>query len=248
MARHPFRVVGRLLWLGWIVVTGVLDFLFHLGFGGKNSRTRRAVFLQRHCRRALKMFRLQPQVDGTVPTRGLLISNHLSYLDILLISSITPAVFVSKRDVKYWPVFGQFASMAGTVYVDRERRTQVGDVNDEIQQALDAGALVVLFPEGTSSGGESVLPFKSALLQPAAGQKHPISVGCIRYAIDDGDAADEVCYWGDDTFFPHMLNLMGKQQVRATVRFASVRSMTEDRKELARQLRDEVLALKSGKR
>jgi len=245
MARHPFRIIGRLTWLGWIVLSGLVGFLFCCAGRSNDSRSRRARWLQRHCRRAVKIFRLDPQVEGQVPSRGLLISNHLGYLDILVLSSITPAVFVSKRDVKYWPVFGQFASMAGTVYVDRERRTQVGDVNSEIQQALDDGALVVLFPEGTSSGGDRVLPFKSALLQPAAGQRHPISVACIRYDVDDGNAADDVCYWGDDTFFPHMLNLLGKHTVRATVRFASFQATPTDRKELARQLRDEVLKLKT---
>jgi len=239
-----FRIIGRLFWLAWVVTTGLLDFLCRCAFRKKDSRPRRARWLQCHCRRALKIFRLYPQADGPVPSRGLLISNHLGYLDILVLSSITPAVFVSKLDVKYWPVFGQFASLAGTVYVDRQRRTQVGDVNDEIQQALDDGALVVLFPEGTSSGGESVLPFKSALLQPAAGQKHPIATACIRYDVDDGNAADDICYWGDDTFFPHMLGVLGKHTVRATVRFGSFQATTTDRKELARQLRDEVLKLK----
>lgn len=193
----------------------------------------------------MNTFNLRPQVIGAVPSRGLLISNHMGYLDIAVLASIMPAVFVSKRDVKFWPVFGQFAQMGGTVFVDRARRTQVGDVNDEIQAALDDGALVVLFPEGTSSGGETVLPFKSALLQPAAGQAHPLSVCCIQYDLDDGNAAEDVCYWGDDTFLPHMLNLLGKRTLRATVRFAPFQSTTTDRKELARELREEVLKLKN---
>lgn len=241
---HPFRVIGRFLWLAEVVLAGLFDFLLRCAFRRKKARRIRAVWLQRHCRRALNIFKLKPQISGTVPAHGLLISNHLSYLDILVISSITPAVFVSKREVKFWPVFGQFAQMGGTVFVDRSRRTQVGDINDEIQNALDDGALVVLFPEGTSSNGQSVLPFKTALLQPAIGHPHPLAVGCIQYALDDGDPSDDVCYWGNDTFFPHMINLMSKRTVRATVRFAPVQSVTADRKELARQLRDAVLKLK----
>lgn len=223
----------------------MIDFLFRCAFQ-KNFRFARALWLQRHCRRTLKMFGLKPEICGEIPWRGLLISNHLSYLDILLISSITPAVFVSKREVKFWPVFGQFAQMAGTLFVDRRHRLQVGEMNSEIQNALDAGALVVLFPEGTSSNGETVLPFKSALLEPAVGQTHPVSVAAIQYALDDGDAGDEVCYWGDDTFFPHMLNLLGKRAVKATVRFAPFSTFFADRKELARQLREASLRLKSS--
>ena len=123
---------------------------------------------------------------------------------------------------------------------------QVGRVNDEIQAALNQGALVVLFPEGASSNGQTVLPFKSALLEPAAQPAHPLSVGAIQYTIEDGDVGDEVCYWGDHTFFPHLLNLLGKRAVRATVRFAPVQRTGADRKQLARQLRGEILRLKNS--
>ena len=167
-----------------VVLVGLADFPFRCAFRKNNSRARRAAWLQRHCRRALDIFPLKPRAAGPVPSRGLLISNHLGYLDILVLSAITPAVFVSKREVKFWPVFGQFAQMAGTLFVNRERRTQVGHVNDEIQNALDDGALVVLFPEGKSSNGADVLPFKSALLEPAARRTgaavrrlHPIRAG-----------------------------------------------------------------------
>jgi 1-acyl-sn-glycerol-3-phosphate acyltransferase len=169
----------------------------------------------------------------------------LSYLDILVLASLAPAVFVAKREVKSWPVMGLLAQLGGTLFVDRERRTQVGEVNDEIQAALDGGALVVLFPEGTSSDGQTVLPFKSSLLEPATQQKHPLTVGRLRYAITDGDAGAEVCYWGDAVFFPHLLNLLGKRAVRVSVRFARIQNHGADRKELARQLHAEVLGLKN---
>ena len=240
------RVTGRFFWLGVIIIGALADFSIHCAFRGKNSRLTRALWLQRHCRCILNIFKLKPQVAGTIPSHGLLISNHLSYLDILVISAITPAVFVAKREIKFWPVFGQFAQMAGTLFVDRARRTQVGEMNLEIQNALDDGALVVLFPEGTSSNGETVLPFKSALLQPAVGKTNSLFVACIRYALDDGDVGEEICYWGGHTFFPHMLNLMGKRAVRAAVRFAPSEIQTADRKELARQLRDAVLKLKNN--
>lgn len=117
-------------------------------------------------------------------------------------------------------------------------------MNREIQDALDSGALVVLFAEGTSSNGDGVLPFKSALLEPAAESSLPLSVACIQYALDDGDAGREICYWGGHTFFPHMLNLLGKRTVRATVRFAEFPRTGADRKTLARELREEVMRLK----
>ena len=245
--RHPLRVTGRFFWFVGVVICAVLDFSIHLGFRPKKSaQLQRARWLHRHSRRALSIFRLKPRVLGEIPTRGLLVSNHLSYLDILVISAITPAIFVAKREVKFWPVVGSLAQMGGTLFIDRARRTQVGEMNDQIQNALDGGALVVLFPEGTSSNGQTVLPFKSPLLEPAARQTHPLTVGCVQYALDDGDVDTEVCYWGDHTFFPHLLNLLGKRAVRGTVTFAAFPPTGADRKELARQLREEILKLKSG--
>jgi 1-acyl-sn-glycerol-3-phosphate acyltransferase len=108
---------------------------------------------------------------------------------------------------------------------------------------LQNNVLVILFPEGTSSGGQGVLPFKSSLLEPATQQTHSLSVGRIHYELDDGDPVEEVCYWRDMTLAPHLLNLLSKQGIRASVRLAAVRDGSTDRKELARQLHAEVLKL-----
>jgi len=212
----------------------------------KSTPVARALWVQRHARRLLKIFKLEPQVAGPVPTRGLHVSNHLGYLDILLLASITPAVFVSKSEIKSWPLVGWLTQMGGTLFVNRERRGQVGRMNYEIQAALDRGALVVLFPEGTSSNGEKVLPFRSSLLESVAQTSHPLSISAIQYAIEDGDASEDVCYWGEHTFLPHLLNLLGKRAVRATVHFAPFQRTGTDRKLLAVQLREEILKLKKG--
>jgi 1-acyl-sn-glycerol-3-phosphate acyltransferase len=246
LRRHPLRVTGRFFWFVGVVLAAIFDFLFRCAFRPNNSKPAvRALWLQRHSRRVLKIFKLEVRTAGPVPARGLLVSNHLGYLDIFLLASIAPVVFVSKREIKSWPVVGWLTQMGGTLFVDRERRVHVGQVNDEIQAALNRGALVVLFPEGGSSNGQTVLPFKSSLLEPAAQTTHPLSVSAIQYAIEDGDVVREVCYWGDHTFFPHLLNLLGKRTVRANVRFAPVQRTGVDRKQLAVQLREEILKLKT---
>jgi 1-acyl-sn-glycerol-3-phosphate acyltransferase len=246
LRQHPLRVTGRFLWFVGVVVAAVFDFLFRCAFRPENSApTTRALWLQRHSRRVLKIFNLEARAYGPVPTSGLLVSNHLGYLDIFVLASLAPIVFVAKREIKFWPVIGWLTQMGGTLFVDRERRAHVGQVNDEIKSALDQGALVVLFPEGGSSNGQTVLPFKSSLLEPAVQPAHPLSVSAIQYTIEDGDVIREVCYWGDHTFFPHLLNLLGKRAVRATVRFAPVQRTGADRKQLAVQLREEILKLKT---
>ena len=247
LLRHPLRVIGRVLWFAGALLVALPDYLARCAFREKNAALpARALWLQRTSRRLLKIFKMEPQVAGPVPSRGLLVSNHQGYLDILVLSATTPAVFVSKREVKFWPVFGLFAQLAGTLFIDRERRTRVGGMNREIQNALDEGALVVLFAEGTSSNGDGVLPFKSALLEPAARSPQPLTVACIQYALDDGDAREEICYWGDHTLVPHILNLLGKRTVRAAVRFAEFPRTGSDRKTLARELREKILRLKTG--
>ena len=241
-----FRAAGRLGWFAFEVLVILLNYLFTTAFAPqKSKRFARAAWLHRSSRRHLKIFGYSADVAGAIPKNGLLVSNHLSYLDILAISATTPAVFVSKADVRRWPLFGWLAALAGTVFVERERRTLVVEVNREIQTALDAGVLVVIFPEGTSSNGETVLPFRTSLLEPAARGGHEISVGWIHYELDDGDARQEVCYWGDHSFFPHLINLLGKKSVRATLRFGKFHHTTADRKELAKQLHAAVLELKT---
>ncbi|HTQ49404.1 MAG TPA: lysophospholipid acyltransferase family protein [Candidatus Acidoferrales bacterium] len=247
LRRHPLRVITRLARLAVAITISLLDYLFRCAFRRPDAKlAARAAWLHRASGRTLRFFRIKTQATGPVPVGGLLISNHLSYLDILVLSSLTPAVFVSKHDVKFWPVFGQFAVLGGTVFVDRARRFQVGRVNEEITGALNQGALVVLFPEGTSSNGQTLLPFKSSLLEPATDLGWPLAIDWIHYEIDDGDAGEEVCYWGNHTFFPHMLNLLSKRQIQVTVRFGQFPERNGDRKELAQRLRAEILGLKDG--
>jgi 1-acyl-sn-glycerol-3-phosphate acyltransferase len=141
---------------------------------------------------------------------------------------------------------GWFARFAGTVFVCRERRTQTAHAADAIDTALPTGVLVVLFPEGTSSGGESVLPFKSSLLEAATRQRHTLTAGLIAYELADGDASEEVCYWKDMTLVPHLINLLSKRAVHAEVKFTELRHGSRNRKELARQLHSEVLGLRDA--
>ncbi|HEY5041352.1 MAG TPA: lysophospholipid acyltransferase family protein [Verrucomicrobiae bacterium] len=239
------RAAGRICWFAFEVTGAIFNYFFTAAFAPeKSKRLARAAWLHRASRRHLRIFNYSAVVAGPVPQNGLLVTNHLSYLDVLAISAVTPAVFVAKSEIRGWPLFGWLAALAGTVFVERERRTQVGAVNREIQNALDEGALVVLFPEGTSTNGEDVLPFRSSLLEPATTGAQPIAIGCLHYEIEDGDACNEICWWGNRAFFPHLLNLAGKKSIRATLRFAKFERTTNDRKELAKQLREAVLELK----
>lgn len=105
--QRPLRVTGRLVWFAAEILLFLLDYLVHVALRpGLPLARARAQWLQASCRRTLRVLSVKIRTAGTVPTRGLIVSNHLSYLDILVLSAITPSVFVSKSEVKYWPVFG----------------------------------------------------------------------------------------------------------------------------------------------
>ena len=232
-------------WFAWEVVVIIINYFLTAARAPQDrQRLERAAWLSRSSRRHLKIFGYTADVSGDVPKSGLLISNHLSYLDVLAISSVTPAVFVSKSEVRRWPLFGWFAAIAGTVFVERERRTHVGEVNREIEVALAAGALVVVFPEGTSTNGDTILPFRTSLLEPAARGNHQISVSWLHYEVEEGDARQDVCYWGDHSFFPHVVRMLGTKRIHATLRFGKFQRTTDDRKVLAVQLHEAVAELR----
>lgn len=239
--RHPLRCAGRGLWLGaeffWAALTW-----WGRRMQGPLSVSDRATWLQHHARRALRILQVRLHRDGPVPGPGFLVANHLSYLDILVLAAVAPCVFVAKREVRGWPLFGWFARTAGTVFVDRERRTDAGRTVAAMRALAGQGVTVVLFPEGTSSDGREVLPFKSALLQPLTGEPG-CAVAHLRYALSDGDAAAEVCYWRDMTLFPHLVNLLAKAGVVAEVRSGRVPTAGYQRKDLAHVLHRAVAEL-----
>lgn len=183
-------------------------------------------------------------VNGAPPASGLIVSNHLSYVDILVLSTVTGCSFVSKMEVKQWPIFGTFAKLAGTVFVRRESRNDSVRAQSDLQEVLANGECVVLFPEGTTSDGKAVLPFRSPMFQAAIESNAPLTPCAISYALRDGDVGQELCYWGDMTLVPHLLNLFTKKRIWCSVSFGQTMSPCEDRKKLADKIQAIVTELK----
>ncbi len=214
--RSAIRSVGFAL----VLALAGLDFARAFCFCRRHEPKRwRALWLQRCSRMISRLIGLELHHRGTPPSSGMIVSNHLGYLDILAYGALVPCVFVAKKEVANWPVFGLFARMSGTIFADRTRRTAVASANQRITEALQAGMVVVLFAEGTSSDGQTVLPFRSSLLEPATVSQCPVTPAAIGYHLDGGSVSDEVCYWRDMTLLPHLLNLFAKETVRAEIAF-----------------------------
>lgn len=213
-----------------------------------------AEWLHRFCSSVLRAFEVELRVEGRLPARGALISNHLSYVDIIAYGALGPVVYCAKAEMEGWPVIGFMTRMAGSVFVERGAGGAAEQAAAGMRAAAEAGVPVVFFPEGTTSNGTGLLPFRTGLLAQALAAREPITAAHIGYALDAGNdgatVEDDVCFWGDTPMLKHIFRFVGLQGVSASVRIAEgpiVFSGGEvDRKKAAVEARAAVLAVAGG--
>ena len=215
------KSVGMSLKLVAIFVFGGLE------LAAKRPATRelRAEWLHQFCARALRGMRIAARLEGTYPERGVVISNHLGYLDIMAFAALHRCVFVSKAEIRSWPFLGWMTTMAGTVYVERGRGGSATRAKDGMQMAADAGLPVVFFPEGTTSDGSTVLKFRSGLLSEAIEAGQPVTAAYVRFQLtqDNGPGVtvtSHVSYWDDTPLLKHTFSLVALRGIEVVVRFA----------------------------
>jgi 1-acyl-sn-glycerol-3-phosphate acyltransferase len=216
-----FWAVGRSIRLAGLFV------VFGTELAVKRPRTReaRADWLHRFCATAMRRMGIEIDVVGRFPERGSVISNHLSYVDIVVFAALHPCVFVSKAEIRGWPVVGWMTTMSGTVYVERGHGGSAMEARRRMQATVDAGLPVVFFPEGTTTNGSHLLKFHSGLLAQAMMGGGPVTAAYLRYRLDADNGpgvsvADDVCFWGDRQMPPHVFKFLGLRGVRVEVRFA----------------------------
>jgi len=247
LLRRPLLTTARCLNLLGILVHEWISYWTEALLQGRQTQAAwKAAWLSRTCRRLIEELDFGIEVHGTPPRKGLCVSNHLSYLDIIALSATMPCSFVSKSEVRSWPVFGSYASLSGTIFVDRDRRMEVPRIAGQIGSAIESGIPLVLFPEGTSSGGSSVLPFRSSLFAPVASIGASVTPVAISYSMEDGDASEEACYWKDMTLVPHLLNLCSGKRLTITILFGEDVAPSRDRKILCEMSHKAVSALRSA--
>jgi 1-acyl-sn-glycerol-3-phosphate acyltransferase len=168
----------------------------------------------------------------------LLVSNHLSYIDVITLAAHLDCVFIAKKDVSRWPAIGFLCRQIGTIFIDRENRRDVVRVNQLIEKYLDEGRGVVLFAEGTSTAGSTVAPFNPSLLERAARRGFPVSYAALSYRAPRGFAPAHlsVCWWGDMTFADHLFRLFQLPSFEAMLSFGAEAVQRRDRRLLADEL------------
>jgi 1-acyl-sn-glycerol-3-phosphate acyltransferase len=184
-------------------------------------------------------------VHGQPPSQGLVVSNHLSYLDIVIISSVMPCFFVSKSEIQRWPYFGEAARSGGTIFIDRKSRASTADVVAQIGQRLTLPIPVLLFPEGTSSDGAQVLRFHSSLFEPAVAAGACITTAAVRYGLEAGRQERDLCWFDDTAFLAHLWKTLGAAGFSAEVTFGEPRQYP-DRRTAADATHDGVVAMRDG--
>jgi len=216
---------------------------------GTKARSR---FLPIYHRWLLRLIGIRISVRGELgPGPALIAANHASWLDIPVLASLAPISFIAKMEVKSWPLFGQMARLQRTVFVDRQRRSATGAAKSEIEQRLEAGDKLVLFAEGTSSDGNNVLPFRTALFgaaalevaDPNSGRTRPVTVQpvSISYVSLHGLPMGrffrpEFAWYGDMSLGPHLWRVFCAGPIDVSVTFHLPVSLDQfaDRKALAR--------------
>lgn len=243
---RSWRVLPRAV--AAILVTGIAALIPFVARALTFGSTRASAFVgSRACRAwgwlTCRILGVRVTADGPRP-RGLFLvaCNHLSYLDILVLSSLYPSTFVAKREIASWPVFGWIARGAGTIFVDRERPRDVVRVGREMTSRLRAGVALTLFPEGRSTPGSEVLPFQPSLLEPAAAVGVPCFAVALTYETPGVSIPPSVtvCWYDRMDFVSHIVRLMRIPRIEARVRFAGPPVVSTDRKTLATRLETSV--------
>jgi 1-acyl-sn-glycerol-3-phosphate acyltransferase len=165
-------------------------------------------------------------------------SNHISYLDILVLGTLHPSHFVAKNEIRGWPLFGWISRAAGTLFVDRDSPRDAVRVIREMRRVLAAGIPITLFPEGGTSDGAEVRPFQAALLEPAAKAGLPCFGASVSYATPGADLppSTTIVWSNGENFVTHFTRMMELRRIEATVNVADEPLSLRDRKELAHKL------------
>jgi 1-acyl-sn-glycerol-3-phosphate acyltransferase len=188
-------------------------------------------------------------VNGKPPKVGpmLLVSNHISWLDILVIHAAGHCRFVSKADIKHWPVLGTLTTAGGTLYIERESRRDAMRVVHHMSEALSAGDIVAVFPEGTTGNGIDMLPFHANLLQAAIAIDSPVQPIALSFRDSaTGQISQAASFVGNETLFGSLWNTLKTSNLAAVATYGVPQlPRGRDRRVWAADLREEIVSLKS---
>lgn len=236
--KRPFLgVYGRLLLIGAHLVVGAaqIALLFPALSRHRRNQLIRAWSRQLICLLGIRIDdRISSASFTRASTHGLLVSNHISLIDIFVINAVLPSGFVSKSEVASWPLIGWMSRQTGTIFIERGNRRAAHHTQENMIKALAAGGRLAMFPEGTTTTGEQVLPFHAALLQSAIDSAVPVHALSLRYTGQDGKTSSAPAYIADLSVLDCVLNTLRSRGLTAHLAHAeSISPPHQDRRHLA---------------
>jgi len=226
---------------GWLTIVLVFP---RLTVAERNAR------VQAWARRMLELVGIELRLHGTPPAQGpaLLVANHISWLDILVMHAARHCRFVSKSELRHWPLIGTLATAGGTLYIERASRRDAMRVVHDMTAALQAGDILAVFPEGTTSDGVALLPFHANLVQAAVSADAPAQPVALRFIdVATGQTSLAPCYIGDDSLLGSIWRTLTGPRIAAVVRYGEPqRANGRDRRQWAADLHQAVAALRQN--
>ena len=220
------KIIGHVLSAIWQVT-------FYFPWVDNSSKDRR---IKNWCQKLLKILEINLQLSGfdSLPSGGILFaSNHISWLDIMVINAAMPVRFVAKSEVKQWPIFGYLADQLNTLYIQRNNRGDVSKMVGQLINALNKGESICIFPEGTSSDGLTVLPFRSNLFEAVINSNS----NCMPLAITYKDSMTRQqsiapAYFGEINLIKSIKNIVNSSPIDVFISVIDVTNTNRTRKEL----------------
>jgi len=204
---------------GLIIAAGIFPALSLLYTAG-NAKTKRDALKTLWLQWFSAIVKLQIARDGELPEQGaLLVSNHISWLDIIVIGQYLPAYFVAKSDISNWPVIGFLARQGGTIFIRRGNKQHIKITAEKMLWLLKQNSSIIAFPEGTTTKGDEVLHFHASLFQPALLTKSVIQPVALQY---QGTAKEHAPFVGDDDFVSHLLKMLTLDKIEVRLSFLPV--------------------------
>ncbi|MEO6922410.1 MAG: lysophospholipid acyltransferase family protein [Bryocella sp.] len=218
-----FRRFFRVSYVVILFLLGALELLVTR----PKTRPERAAWLSRFAKRLLRCFDLKFSLVGTPPPSGAVLSNHLTFFDILVHSAVRPTVFVSKAELRKTPLLGWMSMMAGTIYVVRGGGGSAAKAAQGMAEGFRDGIPVTFFPEGTTGTGDQiVMPFRSGLIAQTLEAEEPMRAAFVRYDLSErdlaaGHTARQDIHWGTQTLPQLVWAFAGLHELQASVFYAA---------------------------
>ncbi|MGZ8258433.1 MAG: lysophospholipid acyltransferase family protein [Methylotenera sp.] len=227
------NTITRYFRIGRILVhtlAGMLIASLVLPLASKSFRLR---LIKWWCRRLLAAFNLRVISQGHIPLKNaslrktMFVANHISWTDIHALNSVVTLRFIAKSEIKTWPVFGYLANRANALFIDRSKRQDAARIVDTAALSLEAGDNLCFFPEGTTTDGTEIRPFKSSLVQAAIQANATIWPVAIRYPCLNGSTNTGVAYAGETTMLESIQQILSQKHPVVELHFLAPIPVTE---------------------